>query len=80
MIIDKSVILKKTIDYYKILRNTRIQFYKSISVPVLLYGCESWITTEMDESKIKAVVMRFLRWLKAMFKETVLEKKTFEMM
>ena len=45
-------------------KDTRIKFYKTMAVPVLMYGSESWINTKKGDSKIQAAEMRFLRRVK----------------
>lgn len=45
-------------------KQTKLKFYKTMAVPALLYGSESWITTTKHESKIQAAEMKFLRRVK----------------
>ncbi|KAJ4438429.1 hypothetical protein ANN_14374 [Periplaneta americana] len=40
------------------------EFYKTMALPVLTYGSESWIIKERDKSKLQAAEMRFLRRVK----------------
>ncbi|KAJ4434804.1 hypothetical protein ANN_23375 [Periplaneta americana] len=42
-------------------KDTRLKFYKTIAVPVLLYGSESWVTNKRSLSRIQSVEMNFLR-------------------
>ena len=42
-------------------KSTRLKFYKTIAVPTLLYGCETWVLSKPDESRLQASEMRFLR-------------------
>lgn len=44
-------------------KDTQIKFYKTIAVPTLLDGSETW-TTKTEESRIQALEMRFLRRVK----------------
>ena len=45
-------------------RETNLKFYKKMSVPVLLYGNQSWISTQRDKSNIQSAELRFLRRVK----------------
>ena len=45
-------------------KETQLKFYKTIAVPTLLYGSETWITTKKEESRIQAQEMKFLRRVK----------------
>jgi len=42
-------------------KDTMLKFYKTMATPTLLYGCESWVITQRDNSRIQASEMRFLR-------------------
>ena len=42
-------------------KQTKLQVYKSVYEPTLLYGAESWPVTTKIESQIVAVEMKFLR-------------------
>ena len=53
--------------------STHIKFYKVISVPVLMYGCENWSLNISDKRKIEAAELRFLR---SMAGYTVCDNKT----
>jgi hypothetical protein len=41
--------------------NTKIQIYKSVHIPTLTYGTESWPLTTKHENRIIATEMKFLR-------------------
>lgn len=45
-------------------KDTQVKFYKTIAVPTMLYGCECWILTERQRSRIQAQEMKFLRRVK----------------
>jgi hypothetical protein len=42
-------------------RNIKVKIYKTISVPVVLYGCETWSLTLMEEHRLRVFENRFLR-------------------
>jgi hypothetical protein len=41
-----------------------MKFYKTMTVPTLSYGSESWVIWKKDKDKIQAAEMRFLRRVK----------------
>ncbi|XP_066904476.1 uncharacterized protein [Halyomorpha halys] len=45
----------------EVCKNVKLHFYKSVSLPILLYGAESWILTDWQESRVTAVEMKFLQ-------------------
>ncbi|KAJ4429720.1 hypothetical protein ANN_21924 [Periplaneta americana] len=45
-------------------KETKLKFYKTMAVPVLTYGSESWIIKERDKSKLQTAEMRCLRRVK----------------
>lgn len=49
---------------HKTRKDTRIKFYKTMAVPILTYGSESWIMNARNKSNIQAAEMRFLRSVK----------------
>jgi hypothetical protein len=44
----------------KTLTDTQMKFYKAVARPTLLYGSETWVTTERDMTGLAAAEMRFL--------------------
>jgi hypothetical protein len=42
-------------------RNVKVKIYKTIIVPVVLYGCETWSLTLREEHKLRVFENRFLR-------------------
>ena len=38
-----------------------MKFYKVVARPTLLNGCETWVTTKRDMTRLEAAEMRFLR-------------------
>jgi hypothetical protein len=49
-------------------KDTMLKFYKTMATPVLLYGCESWVPSQKDNSRIQATEMKFLRRVKGITK------------
>ena len=45
----------------KVRRETLLKFYKVMSLPVLLYGSETWVLNKRDRMKIQSAEMKFLR-------------------
>ena len=35
--------------------------FEEVAIPTLMYGCESWVLTEMEKSRLQATEMRVLR-------------------
>ena len=42
-------------------KNFKIKIYKTIILPVVLYGCEAWYLTVREESRLKIFENRILR-------------------
>jgi hypothetical protein len=42
-------------------KNLKIRIYKTIILPVVLYGCETWALTLREEHRLRAVENRMLR-------------------
>jgi hypothetical protein len=42
-------------------RNTKIRIYKTIILPVVLYGCETWSLTLREEYRLRVFENRVLR-------------------
>jgi hypothetical protein len=45
----------------KTLKKTRIKFYNTLALPVLLYGSETWTTKARDARRITAAEMKYMR-------------------
>jgi len=46
---------------HKNLKKTRIKFYNTLALPVLLYGSETWTIKVRDARRITAAVMKYMR-------------------
>jgi hypothetical protein len=42
-------------------RNVKVQIYKTIILPVVLYGCETWSLTLREEHRLRVFEKRILR-------------------
>jgi hypothetical protein len=42
-------------------RNVKVKIYKTIILPVVLYGCETWSLTLMEEHRLRVFENRVLR-------------------
>jgi hypothetical protein len=42
-------------------RNVKVKIYKTIIVPVVLYGCETWSVTLREEHRLRVFENRVLR-------------------
>lgn len=54
----------KDITKIKTIKETLLKFYNVMTVPVLTYGTESWISKKRELSQIQSSAMRFLRYIK----------------
>jgi hypothetical protein len=42
-------------------KNVKVRIYKTIILPVVLYGCETWSLTVREEHKLRVIEIRVLR-------------------
>jgi hypothetical protein len=42
-------------------KNVKIKIYKTIILPVVLYGCETWYLTSREEHRLRVFENRVLR-------------------
>jgi hypothetical protein len=43
------------------IQNLKIEIYRTIILPVVLYGCETWLLTLREESRLRVSENRVLR-------------------
>lgn len=56
-----NAIRKTFLEKKEIPKQTKVEIYKKVAVPVLTYSSESWTTTEKHQSRLTSMEMRFLR-------------------
>jgi hypothetical protein len=49
------------LDHKKTFKKTRIKLYKTLALPVLFYGSETWTIKARDARKITAAAMKYMR-------------------
>ena len=49
-----------TVISYTVIKNLKIKIYKTIILPVVLYGCETWSLTLREESRLRVFENRIL--------------------
>ena len=45
-------------------QDTQMKFYRTMAIPLIAYGSETWVSLKKDESRVQAAEMRFLRGVK----------------
>jgi hypothetical protein len=53
--------VQSLLSYYLLSRNLKVKIYKTIILPVILYGCESWSLTLREEHRLRVFENRVLR-------------------
>jgi hypothetical protein len=49
------------LSYSLLFKNTKIKIYRTIILPVSLYGCETWLLTLMEECTLRVFETRVLK-------------------
>jgi hypothetical protein len=55
-------------------KKLKIRIYKTIMLPVVLYGCETWSLTLWEEHRLRVFENRVLRRISGPKKEEVMEE------
>jgi hypothetical protein len=55
-------------------KNTKIKIYRSVFLPVVLYGCETWLLTLREEHRLRVFENRMLRRIFGSMKNEVIGK------
>ena len=50
--------IKKVYDSREISREAKVTVFEAVAFPALMYGCESWVLTEREKSRLQAAEMR----------------------
>jgi hypothetical protein len=48
----------------KVRKDTKLKLYKTMAVPSVIYGSETWVDLKRNKSRIQSAEMRFLRRVK----------------
>jgi hypothetical protein len=51
----------RTVSFSLLSKNLQIRIYKTIILPVVLYGCETWSLTLREEHRLRVFENRVLR-------------------
>ena len=57
-----SIVMKR-----ELLKRAKLSIFKTVFVPILTYGHESWVMTERMLCQVQASEMRFLQRIKGSF-------------
>ena len=60
---DKQTVgaMKKVYENREISREAKVTVFEAVTIPTLMYGCEVWVLTEREKSRLQATEMRMLR-------------------
>ena len=53
--------VQNLLSFRKLSKNLKIKIYRTIILPVVLYGCETWSLTLREERKLRVLLMRIFR-------------------
>jgi hypothetical protein len=54
-------LVQQTLTSHSLSRNIKIRIYRTIILPVLLFGCETWSLTLREEVRLRVLEIRVLR-------------------
>jgi hypothetical protein len=54
-------LVQKLLSSHLLSKNVKVRIYKTIILPVILYGCETWSLTLREEHKLRVFENRVLR-------------------
>jgi hypothetical protein len=57
-------------------KNLKVKIYRNITLPVVLYGCETWSLTLREERRLRVFENRRLRRIFGPKRDEVIEKTT----
>jgi hypothetical protein len=49
--------------YHSVSKNLKIKMYKTVILPVVMYGCESWSVSLREEYRLRVFEKRVLRMI-----------------
>jgi len=55
-------------------KNLKIKIYRTIILPVVLYGCETWLLTLREEQRLRVLEKRVLRRIFGPQRDEVIEE------
>ena len=76
--------MKKVYESREISREAKVTVFEAVAIPALTYGCEVWVLTEREKSRLQATEMRMLRKITGVSRldhvrnETVRERRRLE--
>ena len=53
--------MKKVYESREISREAKVTVFEAVAIPTLMCGCEVWVLTEKEKSRLQATEMRMLR-------------------
>ena len=53
--------MKKVYDSREISKEAKVTVFEAVAIPALTYGCEAWVLTEREKSRLQATEMKVLR-------------------
>jgi len=59
-----------------LLKNLKVKIYRTTTLPVVLYGCETWSLTLREERRLRVFENRMLRRIFGPKRDEVIEKTT----